>query len=59
MQQRVKVRESGVLQQEFFARVAELNSILDRARLENFAISNENRVLNEVAFEMLLQAGWG
>ena len=58
MQQRVKVRESGVLQQEFVARVAELNSILDRARLENFAISNENRLLNEVAFEMLCQAGW-
>ena len=58
MRCRVKVRESGVLQQEFVTRIAELNSILDRARLEDFTISNENRPLNEVAFEMLLQARW-
>jgi hypothetical protein len=58
MRQRVRVRESGVLQREFVARVAELNSLLDRAQLEDFTISNENRPLNEVAFEMLLQADW-
>jgi len=58
MQQRVKARETGVLQREFTARVEELNSILDRARLEDFTIFNENRPLNEVAFEMLRQAGW-
>jgi hypothetical protein len=58
MQQRVKMRESGVSQREYVARVAELNVILDRARLENFAVASEGRSLTEVAHEMLLRAGW-
>jgi hypothetical protein len=58
MEQRVKRRESGVLQQEYVARVAKLNNILDRARLEDFTVLNENRPLGEVAYEMLLRAGW-
>src|SRR5580698_10154192 len=58
MQQRVKMRESGVSQREYVARVAELNVILDRARLEDFAVASEDRSLTEVAHEMLLKAGW-
>jgi hypothetical protein len=58
MQQRVKVRETGTLQQQFVDRVAILDAILDRARLENFVVINENRSLSEVAQEMLLKAGW-
>jgi hypothetical protein len=58
MQRRVASRELGILQQEFVARTVELNSILDRAHLEDFAIANENRSLNEVALEMLHKAGW-
>jgi hypothetical protein len=58
MEQRVKMRESGVSQGKYVARVAKLNVILDRARLEDFTISNENRSLSEVAYEMLLKAGW-
>jgi hypothetical protein len=58
MEQRVKRRESGVLQREYVARVAKLNDILDLARLEDFTISNENRSLSEVAYEMLVKAGW-
>jgi len=58
MQQRVKVRESGVSQQEYVARVAPLNAILDRARLEDFTVINENRSLTDVALEMLVKAGW-
>jgi predicted kinase len=58
LRHRVKARESGVLQQEFVARVAELKSILDRARLEHFTVTNEDRPLNEVALEVLLKAGW-
>jgi hypothetical protein len=58
MEQRVKMRESGVSQGKYVARVAKLNVILDRARLEDFTISNENRSLREVAYEMLLKAGW-
>jgi adenylylsulfate kinase len=58
MQHRVKMRESGVFQQGYVARVAELNVILDRAQLEDFTVTNENRSLTEVALEMLEKAGW-
>jgi hypothetical protein len=58
MQQRVKIRESGVLQREYVDRVALLEAILDRAQLEDFAVINENRPINEVAREMLIKAGW-
>lgn len=58
MERRVKERESGVSQREYIARVAKLNVILDRARLEDFSISSENRSITEVAHEMLVRAGW-
>jgi hypothetical protein len=58
MKQRVQTREAGVSQRKYVARVAELNLILDRARLEDFTVSNENRSLAEVAREMLVKAGW-
>ena len=58
MQLRVKRRELGVLQQEFVVRVEKLNAILEAARLEDFAVSNDNRPLNEVALEMLNKARW-
>jgi hypothetical protein len=58
MQHRVKMRESGVSQQEYVARVATLNAILDRARLEDFTVTSENRSVTEIAHEMLVKAGW-
>jgi hypothetical protein len=58
MEQRVKIRESGVSQREYIARVAELNAILDCARLQDFSITNENRPLTEVARDTLIRAGW-
>lgn len=58
MEQRVKTRESGVLQRTYLARVRELNAILDVARLEDFSLTCENRSLTEVAHEMLVTAGW-
>ena len=58
MQQRVKMREPGVSQPEYVSRVAALSAILDRARLEDFSVLNENRSLTEVAHEMLIRAGW-
>lgn len=58
MQQRVRQRESGTLQSEFVDRVATLDAILDRARLEDFMVINENRPINDVAQEMLIKAGW-
>lgn len=58
MRQRVTARESGILQPEFVARVAELSATLDRVRLEDFVVENENRSLTEVALEVLVRAGW-
>jgi len=58
MQQRVQTREAGVSQRKYVARVANLNAILDRAQLEDFTVTNENRSLTEVAHEMLVKAGW-
>ena len=58
MQQRVKKRESGILQQQFVDRVAVLDTILDHSRLEDFVVINEGRSINDVAQEMLIKAGW-
>ena len=58
IQHRVQTRETGTLQNTYIARVAELNSILDRAHLEDFSLSNENRSVTEVAHEMLVRAAW-
>jgi len=58
LQQRVKLREPGILQAEFVARVETLNAILDRAGLEDFAVVNEDRAVTEVAREMLIRTGW-
>jgi len=58
MERRVDRREKGVLRRSYVARVAELNSILDEAQLEDFTISNEERSITEVALEMLARAKW-
>ncbi len=58
MKRRVEMRDSGVLQGEYVARVAALNAILDRVRLEDFVVSNEDRDVADVALEMLVRAGW-
>lgn len=58
MEARVRGREVGALQKSFVARVAELNAILDRARLEDFAVNNENRTVTDTALEMLTRSGW-
>lgn len=58
MQRRVQMRDLGVSQTAYVARVAKLNAILDRARLEDFAVGKENRSLTDVALEMLGGAGW-
>jgi len=43
MERRVQIRDSGMSQRESVARVAELNVILDRVRLEDIAVAKENR----------------
>ena len=58
MKRRVEMREAGVSQRDYVARVTKLNAILDGAQLENFAVVNEDRPLTEVALEMLRKAGW-
>jgi hypothetical protein len=58
MEQRVKQRELGVSRANYVTRVAKLNAILERAQLENFTVTNEDRQLNDVAHELLLKAGW-
>ena len=58
MEQRIKLRESGVSCRDYVSRVAELNTILERARLEDFTITNEKRPLTDVAHELLVKAGW-
>ena len=47
-----------MLQQQFLARVMELQKVLDRAGLEDFAITNENVLVTDVARELLERAGW-
>jgi hypothetical protein len=58
MKRRVQIRDLGISQREYVARVAKLNVILDHVRLEDFAVTNENRSLTDVALEMLVRAGW-
>jgi hypothetical protein len=59
MQQRVLVRERGMLQEQFVARVAELEMQLDDAQLEDFTIANDDDgSVTEVAREVLVRAGW-
>jgi hypothetical protein len=58
MQQRVSVREPGMLHDVLVARVADLDTILDRARLEDFALANDDRPVTDVATELLTRAGW-
>lgn len=58
MQQRVRLRETGMLQQQFVDRVAVLENILDVAKLEDFQVANENRPVTEAAEEVLIRAGW-
>lgn len=57
-ERRVAAREPGFHQQSLVARVAVLEAILNRARLEDFTIVNEGRTVTETALEMLLRAGW-
>lgn len=58
MQQRIQVRETGMLQCEFATRITKVNDILERVQLEDFIVTNENRPLTDVALEVLVKAGW-
>jgi len=58
MRQRVSMREPGMLREQFVARVAELDTLLDRAQLEHFSLANDDGSVTAVARELLTRAGW-
>jgi dephospho-CoA kinase len=57
MKERVRVREPGMHQEKFVARVVELERLLDAAALEDFTLTNIGSV-TDVARQMLVKAGW-
>ena len=58
MERRVAGRELGIYREKYLRRVATLNEALQRLRLENFVIDNDNRPLTDVAQELLERSGW-
>lgn len=56
--QRLRGREKGAGLDWHLARTAELDTILDAARIEDFSVENGDRPLREVALEVLTRAGW-
>lgn len=58
LQRRVRLREPGMLQEKLVARAAELEALLDRTRIEDFRVDNEDGSLTKAANEMLARAGW-
>src|SRR5437762_7960300 len=58
MQQRIRLREPGMLQDQFVARIGELEASLDAGRVEDFSVQNDGRSVTEVAREILVRAGW-
>jgi hypothetical protein len=58
MEQRVRARELGILQERFVARVAELEAALDAGQAEDFSVVNDARSITDVAREVLIRAGW-
>src|SRR5262249_38570195 len=59
MRERVARREPGLLREQYVARVAALDAVLDEARVEDFVLVNDDdRRVTEVATEMLARAGW-
>jgi hypothetical protein len=58
MRERVSVREPGMLRETLIARVAELETLLDAAQLEDFCLANNDGSVTNVARELLTRAGW-
>jgi len=58
MQHRIRLREPGMLQEQFVARIAELETSLDAGRVEDFNVQNDGRSVTVVAREVLVRAGW-
>ena len=59
MQERVRIREPGMIQAQAVARAAELAEILRRAGVEDYTVDNDiGRNITDVAREVLSRAGW-
>ena len=59
MQDRLLPREPGMIQAYAVARAAELDGILERAKVEDFTVDNgPGRSITNVAREVLTRAGW-
>ena len=59
MQERLRIREPGMWQDQALARAAELEGILERECIEDFAVENgAGRSVTEVAHEVLALARW-
>jgi hypothetical protein len=58
MRRRVRAREPGMLREQLVTRVADLEALLDAARLEDFDVQNDDVPVTEVARFVLLRAGW-
>lgn len=58
MKQRIGSRELGIGRTTYIDRVVTLNTVLDQARVEDFAVANEDRPLTEVAGEVLERTHW-
>ena len=56
--QRLRVRERGAGLDWHLDRTMELDTILDRVKIEDFSVDNGDRPLREVALEVLTRAGW-
>jgi predicted kinase len=58
MQARVRLREPGMLQEQFVARVQTLDAALDAAALDDFSVDNDERSITDVARDVLRLAQW-
>jgi hypothetical protein len=58
MEQRVRVREPGMLQACLVGRVGELDACLDAAHLEDFRLDNDDTPVTGTARALLERAGW-
>lgn len=54
---RLRMREKGAGLDWHLDRTVELDTILDRAKIEDFSVDNGDRPLREVALEILTRAG--
>ena len=58
MEQRLRIREPGIYQEQFVERSRTLHEALEAANVEDFIVGNDGRAITDVAREVLVRAGW-